>query len=81
MVDLDISINDEVNGIWLPNKASDQIPGGTATAHKGQGVHGKAYKQYVYGKLSNANNRDSFLSGLAELKNELATGKTFPLIR
>ena len=42
---------------------------------------GKAYKQHVYDKLSNANNRDSFLSGLAELKNELATGKTFPLAR
>ncbi|EMK3312837.1 RHS repeat-associated core domain-containing protein [Vibrio vulnificus] len=81
MKELDIDINDKRNGIWLPNKVSDQVPGGAATAHKGQGVHGKAYKQHVYNKLSNARDRGSFLSGLSELKNELATGKIFPLAR
>ena len=81
MESFDIDVNDKRNGIWLPNKVSDQVEGLNRTAHKGQGVHGKAYKQYIYDKLSNTSTRKEFLNELKQIKSELNNGKVFPLAR
>ncbi|MNH03497.1 putative deoxyribonuclease RhsC [compost metagenome] len=81
MDELDIDINDKRNGIWLPNTESARVPGTTATPHKGAGVHGKAYKQYVFDKLSVANGREEFLSALSEVKQSLFDGISFITIR
>jgi len=44
-------------------------------------VHGKAYKQYVFDKLSVANGREEFLSALSEVKQSLFDGISFKMIR
>ncbi|WP_414147499.1 RHS repeat-associated core domain-containing protein [Erwinia sp. BNK-24-b] len=79
MDDFDIDINNSKNGVWLPNTRADRIEETFTTAHKGNGVHGNAYKQYVYDKLINSQTDKEFLSALKQIKNELATGKVFPL--
>lgn len=81
MDDFDIDINDKRNGILLPNTESARVPGTTATPHKGAGVHGKAYKQHVFDKLSGANNREEFLSALSEVKQSLFDGISFKTVR
>ena len=77
----DIDVNDKSNGIWLPNKVSDQVEGLNRTAHKGQGVHGKAYKQYIYDKLSKTSTRKEFLNALKKIKSEINNGNVFNLVR
>jgi RHS repeat-associated protein len=79
MDDLNIDINDKRNGIWLPNTKNDRITDTLTTAHKGNGVHGKAYKQYVYDKLINSKTDKEFFSALKNIKTELSNGKIFPL--
>ncbi len=81
MKDFDIDINDKRNGIWLPNTESARVPGTTATPHKGAGVHGKAYKQHVFDKLSGANSREEFLSALSDVKKSLFDGVKFKTVR
>jgi RHS repeat-associated protein len=78
----DIDINDPRNGIWLPRKVANRgKDGDTRTAHKGQGLHSKAYKKYVYNKLMAGSppppSKREFLARLAAVKKELAQGKTF----
>ncbi|MDH1696890.1 AHH domain-containing protein [Pseudomonas sp. GD03766] len=77
----ELDINDKRNGIWLPNTESARVLGTTATPHKGAGVHGKAYKQYVFDKLSVANGREESLSALSEVKQSLFDGISFKTIR
>ncbi|EMH4031912.1 RhsD protein [Klebsiella oxytoca] len=79
MDDLDIDINNSKNGVWLPNTRADRIEGTLTTAHKGNGIHGNAYKQYVYDKLINSQTDKEFLSSLKQIKSELEGGKVFPL--
>ncbi|WP_429620018.1 AHH domain-containing protein [Serratia sp. 2723] len=79
MDDLNIDINDKRNGIWLPNTKNDRITDTLTTAHKGNGVHGKAYKQYVYDKLISSKTDKEFFSALKNIKTELSNGKIFPL--
>ena len=81
MNDFDIDINDKRNGIWLPNTESARVPGTMATPHKGAGVHGKAYKQHVFDRLSVTNTRDEFLTALSEIKKSLFDGVNFKAIR
>lgn len=69
----DIDINDKRNGIRLPDT--------TAAAHKGAGVHGKGYKQYVFDKLSVTNGRKGFLNAFFERKQSLFEGVSFKTIR
>lgn len=66
--ELDIDINDKRNGIWLPNTETARVPGTTATPYKGAGIHNNYYKQHVFERLSAANTRDGFISGLKDLK-------------
>jgi hypothetical protein len=54
------------------------LSGKTETAHGGEGVHGEAYKQHVWGTLKNEKTKKGFEAGLAKLKAELAGGMTFP---
>ncbi|CAM3555939.1 RHS repeat-associated core domain-containing protein [Pseudomonas floridensis] len=77
MKELDIDINDKRNGIWLPNTETARVLGTTATPHKGAGVHSNFYKQHVFERLSAANTRDEFLSGLKDLKKSLGDGLNF----
>ncbi|WP_216636302.1 hypothetical protein, partial [Serratia marcescens] len=58
---------------------ADRIEGTLTTAHKGNGIHGNAYKQYVYDKLINSQTDKEFLSSLKQIKSELEGGKVFPL--
>ncbi|WDY60601.1 RHS domain-containing protein [Pseudomonas sp. PSKL.D1] len=81
MEGFDIDINDKRNGIWLPNTEAARVPGTTATPHKGAGVHGNAYKQHVFDKLSSTNTRDEFLSALSDIKQSLFDGVTFNTAR
>lgn len=81
MVKLKIGINDAENGIWLPNRASDRLPGSSRTAHGGEGVHGNAYKKHVYETLKNSKTKQDFLAGLSTLQAELMSGKVFPLAK
>ncbi|MEB3041784.1 RHS repeat-associated core domain-containing protein [Capnocytophaga gingivalis] len=74
---LHIGLNEEVNGIWLPEKAKYRKEGDTATAHKGEGVHGLDYRQHVWETLKGAKTKEEFEQGLAQLKSELSAGKTF----
>lgn len=76
-----IDINAKANGIFLPNKAVNRLPGSTRTAHAGEGVHGNAYKKHVYDTLKSAKNAKEFRAGLAKLHAELDAGKVFPLAR
>ncbi|GAA3589299.1 hypothetical protein GCM10023078_16220 [Gibbsiella greigii] len=79
MDELNIDINDSKNGVWLPNTRADRINDTLTTAHKGNGIHGNTYKQYVYDKLINSQTDKEFLTALKEIKTELAAGKVFPL--
>jgi len=72
-------LNNSKNGVWLPNTRADRIDGTFTTAHKGNGIHGNAYKQYVYDKLINSQTDKDFLAALKSIKSELASGKVFPL--
>ncbi|MGO0113051.1 RHS repeat-associated core domain-containing protein, partial [Pseudomonas putida] len=81
MKELGIDINNRKNGIWLPNTESARVPGTLATPHKGAGIHGNAYKQHVYDTLAGRTTKKDFLSGLAELKEQLNSGKTFAVRR
>ncbi|KPY71789.1 hypothetical protein ALO94_03042 [Pseudomonas syringae pv. spinaceae] len=76
-----ININDKRNGVWLPKNESARIPGTNTTPHKGAGVHGKAYKQYVFETLSGAQTREEFLNSLSMIKKSLADGIEFPKAR
>lgn len=67
------------NGIWLPKNPAARLPGSKRTAHGCEGVHGDAYKQYVYDKLKNSKNADEFETGLAAIRKDLMNGKTFPV--
>ncbi len=77
-----LDVNDPRNGIWLPRTSADRQPGDTRTLHKGEGLHGDAYKQHVYNRLMAGAppppSRQQFLARLSALKKELAQGKTFP---
>lgn len=81
MAKLKIGINDPENGIWLPNRAGDRLPGSTRTAHGGEGVHGNAYKKYVYETLKDSKTKQDFLTGLSNIQAELMAGKVFPLAK
>ncbi|HDS0942830.1 TPA: RHS domain-containing protein, partial [Pseudomonas putida] len=81
MKELGIDINNRKNGIWLPNTESARVPGTLTTPHKGAGIHGNAYKQHVYDTLAGRTTKKDFLSGLAELKEQLNSGKTFAVRR
>lgn len=81
MEDFDIGINDKRNGIWLPNTELDRIPGTTTTPHKGAGLHGNAYKQHLYEKLSGVNSRKEFLVALSGIKQSLSDGMKFATVR
>lgn len=72
MDDLKIDINDKRNGIWLPNTKSDRITDELTTAHKGNCVHGKEYKQYTYDKLINSKIDKEFFNALKNIKTELS---------
>ena len=78
MEKLKIDINSKENGIWLPKNAKSRLPNTKNTAHGGEGVHGNAYKQYVWETLKGAKTKEEFEAGLAAIKNALENGKTFP---
>ncbi len=78
---LGVPLNGSKNGVWLPKDASSRLPNDLATAHGGEGVHGLAYKQYVFDSLSGATKKEQFEDGLSRIKSELQGGKTFPLAR
>jgi RHS repeat-associated protein len=80
-----IDINDPKNGIFLPRNAATREANDDTdirTAHQGEGLHSDAYKEYVFGKLMAGQpppvTREEFLKRLAEMKEELEQGKTFP---
>ena len=73
-----IGVNDAENGIWLPRKDADRITGDLSTAHKGDGLHGKAYKQDIFDELNLAKTKKEFLEKLSKIKSDLFSGKTFP---
>uniref|UniRef100_UPI0021DAE61D RHS repeat-associated core domain-containing protein n=1 Tax=Pseudomonas sp. RIT-PI-S TaxID=3035295 RepID=UPI0021DAE61D len=77
MKELGIDINDKRNGIWLPNTSAARVPGSTVTPHKGAGIHGNNYKQFVFDKLSGLSTREDFLNGLSEIKQALNNGINF----
>jgi RHS repeat-associated protein len=62
-----IDINDAANGIWLPETVGDRRSGDTMTAHKGEGVHEKAYKKHVHDTLNGATDEADFRKKLAQL--------------
>jgi RHS repeat-associated protein len=80
-----IDINDPRNGIWLPRKSGDRVPNDTRTAHKGEGLHGDAYKQHVHDTIMAGAppppSKREVLARLKKLKGELAQGKKFPCKR
>ncbi|WP_321880669.1 AHH domain-containing protein [Paraburkholderia bannensis] len=78
---LGIPINSSENGIWLPKDASSRLPGGIATAHSGEGVHGDTYKKYVFDNLNSVGSAGGFDSGLAKMQSDLAGGKFFATTR
>ncbi|HAT1528774.1 TPA: hypothetical protein I8W52_004014 [Morganella morganii] len=78
MDNLGIDINDAKNGVWLPKNSDSRLPNTKATAHGGEGVHGKAYKQHVWETLKEARTKAEFEKGLASIKNALEGGMTFP---
>ncbi|WP_322047675.1 AHH domain-containing protein, partial [Paraburkholderia sp. J67] len=78
MKTLGIPINSSENGAWMPKDASSRLPGDLSTAHTGEGVHGDAYKQYVFDNLNSANTEADFNAGLSKIQGDLAGGKKFP---
>ncbi|WP_424405779.1 AHH domain-containing protein [Pasteurella sp. PK-2025] len=79
MDNFNIDINSKNNGIWLPKTSADRLPNSLKTAHKGNGIYGKAYKQFVYDKLISSKNPKEFEAGLKEIKSYLSSGNVFPL--
>ncbi|WP_179038509.1 RHS repeat-associated core domain-containing protein [Limnobaculum xujianqingii] len=78
MDNLGLDINDAKNGVWLPKNSASRLPNTSATAHGGEGVHGNAYKQYVWDALKDTRTKEEFEAGLASIKNALENGMIFP---
>ena len=75
MKTLGIDINSADNGIWLPRDNSYRID--DRTLHKGEGVHSKVYREYVFNRLKNVRTPKGFVKKLESIKEDLRRGKTF----
>ena len=71
-----IGKNAKENGIWLPRTANDRLPGSSTTAHKGDGIHGEAYKQEMFERLDGKSRAD-FIAEFEKINDELQNGKKF----
>lgn len=72
MAGLGIDINSAENGVWLPNRTSDRMPGSSSAAHRN--VHTNDYKQKVFDTLSNAKDRGDFETKLDGIRKALLAG-------
>ncbi|NDJ57436.1 hypothetical protein GWD52_10595 [Enterobacteriaceae bacterium 4M9] len=73
MDELGVKINSADNGVYLPTSSKVKKNSGTsAIAHSR--VHTDAYKQNVYDRLNDINNKSDFESELSKIADELKKG-------
>ena len=73
MKELGIGKNDDVNGVYLPTSSKVKRVAGT-NAHAHSKVHTKTYKQNVYDRLKDINDKTEFQNELMNIGDELRAG-------
>ena len=73
MKQLGIDKNDAVNGAYLPTSSKVKA-GANTSAHAHSKVHTKVYKQNVYDRLKDINNKADFEDVLMDIGDELGSG-------
>ncbi|NAW50661.1 hypothetical protein GNY06_04430 [Elizabethkingia argentiflava] len=73
MKQLGLDINDAVNGVYLPISTKVKDAAG-ASAHAHSRVHTNNYKQNVFNRLKDINNKSDFENVLMDIGDELMSG-------